>query len=90
MFKQMDSRFMHWVLQAILRWNPTPPNGTRVWHIHGRRDWLIPVRRVEADEVISDGGHMINVTHARRVNAFIGRVYVQTRPCCSVRPVTAQ
>jgi len=90
MFKEMDSRFMHWVLQAILRWHPSPPNGTRVWHIHGRRDPLIPVRRVEADEVIADGGHMINVTHAQQVNAFIGRVYDQTRHCCSVGPVTAQ
>ena len=45
--------------------------GVRVFQIHGGRDPLIPARRVEADEIIPDGGHLINVTHAREVNAFI-------------------
>jgi pimeloyl-ACP methyl ester carboxylesterase len=71
MFKEMDSRFMHWALQAILRWEPTPLEGVRIFQIHGGRDALIPARRVNADVVIPDGGHMINVSHAREVNAFI-------------------
>ena len=28
MFKDADSRFMHWILQAILRWQPTPLEGS--------------------------------------------------------------
>jgi pimeloyl-ACP methyl ester carboxylesterase len=71
MFKEMDSRFMHWVVQAILGWNPAPLEGVPVFQIHGRRDLLIPARRVEADAWIPDGGHLINMTHAREVNAFI-------------------
>ena len=73
MFKEMDSHFMHWVLQAILNWEPTPLEGVRVCQIHGARDLLIPVRRVAADEVIPDGGHLINVTHAKEVNDFLRR-----------------
>ena len=71
MFKEMDSRFMHWVLRALLGWRPTPLEGISVRQIHGRRDLLIPARRVEADEYIPGGGHMINVTHAKEVNAFL-------------------
>jgi pimeloyl-ACP methyl ester carboxylesterase len=71
MFKDSDARFMHWALQAIFRWAPTSLEGIRIFHIHGRRDLLIPARLVEADEWIPDGGHMINVTHAKAVNAFI-------------------
>jgi hypothetical protein len=71
MFRQSDSRFMHWVLQAILSWQPSRLEGVRVCQIHGRRDLLIPARRVEADELIPDGGHLINITHAAQVNAFI-------------------
>jgi pimeloyl-ACP methyl ester carboxylesterase len=73
MFREMDSRFMHWVLRAILEWEPKPLVGVRVFQIHGGRDPLISVRRVEADQVIPQGGHMINVTHAEEVNAFIRR-----------------
>jgi len=71
MFKQSDSRFMHWTLRAILNWEPTPLEGIRVFHIHGGCDPLIPARRVHADEIIPDGGHLINVTHAGEVNRFI-------------------
>lgn len=71
MFREMDSGFMHWALQALLAWNPTKLEGVPVFQIHGRRDWLLPARWVEADRYIPDGGHMINLTHATEVNAFI-------------------
>jgi pimeloyl-ACP methyl ester carboxylesterase len=71
MFRESDSRFMHWVLRAILRWQPTPQDGVRVFQIHGARDLLIPACRVEADELIPNGGHLINVTHASEVNEFL-------------------
>ena len=73
MFKDVDSSFMHWTLQAILNWHPTPLEGIRVMHIHGGRDRVLPVRGAEPDEVIPDGGHLINVTHAKQVNTFLHR-----------------
>ena len=73
MFKESDSRFMHWVLQAILTWEPTPLEGVPVFQIHGGRDLMIPARRVQPDEMIPDGGHMINVTHAEQVNSFLAK-----------------
>jgi pimeloyl-ACP methyl ester carboxylesterase len=74
MFKEMDPRFMHWVVQAMLSWDPAPLDDVPVFHIHGRHDLLIPARRVDADVWIPDGGHMINMTHAAAVNAFLRRV----------------
>ncbi len=74
MFRDSDPRFMHWTLQAILRWQPTPLVGVPVFQIHGRRDPLIPACRVEADVVLPNGGHLINWTHADEVNAFIRNV----------------
>jgi pimeloyl-ACP methyl ester carboxylesterase len=71
MFRQSDSRFMHWTLHAILRWNPTPLEGIPVRQVHGGRDPLIPARRVQADLTIPNGGHLINLTHADKVNAFL-------------------
>jgi pimeloyl-ACP methyl ester carboxylesterase len=61
-------------LGAILQWQPSKLEGVPVFQIHGRRDLLIPARLVDADEYIPDGGHLINVTHAEQVNAFIGQV----------------
>jgi pimeloyl-ACP methyl ester carboxylesterase len=81
MFKDVDSAFMHWVLSAILRWNPSPLDvDVPIFQLHGRRDLLIPIGRVEPDEVIEDGGHMINVTHAEQVNAYIAKVIAKAIP----------
>jgi pimeloyl-ACP methyl ester carboxylesterase len=73
MFKQSDPRFMHWTVRAILGWRPTPLEDIPIRHIHGRRDPLIPIGRVQADEIIPRGRHVINLTHAEEVNAFIRR-----------------
>lgn len=73
MFREMDSAFMHWTLSAILHWQAHPLTDMRVFQIHGGRDRLIPARRVEADALLADGGHLINLTHADAVNAFIAR-----------------
>ncbi|MDY0167014.1 MAG: alpha/beta hydrolase [Thermoguttaceae bacterium] len=71
MFKEADPAFMKWALTTILDWEPAPPPDVPVRQIHGRRDLLISVSNVEADEVIPNGGHLINMTHPAEVNAFI-------------------
>jgi pimeloyl-ACP methyl ester carboxylesterase len=73
MYRDYDMRMMKWVLDAIQRWQPSPPADVPTWHIHGRRDLVIPAARVGADEWIADGGHLINLTHAAVVNALITR-----------------
>jgi len=71
MFKDMDCGFMKWVCRAVLGWVPSGPPPVPVFQIHGQRDRVMPVRLAAADEVIPGGGHLINLTHARQVNAFI-------------------
>jgi pimeloyl-ACP methyl ester carboxylesterase len=77
MFREMDPAFMHWAVAAILRWNPPPLAGVPVFHVHGRRDRLIPSRRISPDLLLPDGGHLINLTHAEAVNGFIHAVMSQ-------------
>ena len=44
----------------------------RLW-IHGADDPVIPVRKVQPDVVIPGAGHLVNWTHAERVNEEIAR-----------------
>ncbi|MGA2068793.1 MAG: hypothetical protein ABSG86_27745 [Thermoguttaceae bacterium] len=71
MFRDADPHFMRWAVGAILRWRPAPLEGIPVRAIHGARDRLIPACRVEADEIVPGGGHLINLTHADAVNRFL-------------------
>ena len=75
MFRDADSRFMKWACTAVLNWEPSLLRGIPVFQIHGEKDLIIPARGVEADEIVPGGGHLINLTHAGQVNAFIARVF---------------
>jgi pimeloyl-ACP methyl ester carboxylesterase len=80
MYQDADTRFMHWALDALLKWNPAPLEGITTFAIHGRRDRLIPAALVAADEIVPDAGHLFNLTHAREVNAFIQAVAARLLP----------
>jgi len=74
MFRDTDSRFMKWAVTAILGWEPSLLRGTDMFQIHGEKDRAIPASRIRADEVVPGGGHLINLTHADRVNGFLRKV----------------
>jgi pimeloyl-ACP methyl ester carboxylesterase len=71
MFRASDRDWLRWAIRAILHWQPHPIPDLPVFHIHGRRDRMIRASRVAADEVLPDGGHLINMSHAEAVNEFI-------------------
>jgi pimeloyl-ACP methyl ester carboxylesterase len=78
MFSEMDPQFMHWAVSAVLNWKPIPLTETPVYQIHGAWDQIIPLKSVTPDEIITDGGHLINLTHADAVNEFIRSVMAKT------------
>jgi pimeloyl-ACP methyl ester carboxylesterase len=48
-----------------------------VFHIHGRRDRVIPCKAVAPDVAISGAGHIVNLTHGAEVNANLARQIAQ-------------
>jgi pimeloyl-ACP methyl ester carboxylesterase len=74
MFRSIDNRLMHWAVSAILRWRPKPLDQIPLHHIHGVRDRVIPARLLSPTVLIHNGGHLINLTHADEVNAFLRKV----------------
>ena len=79
MFSESDARHVHWAISAILAWNPVPLAQTPVFQIHGAHDRIIPLKCVDPDEIIPHGGHLINITHADAVNAFIRDVVAKVQ-----------
>jgi pimeloyl-ACP methyl ester carboxylesterase len=79
MFQEADVALMRWALGALLRWQPSRPAALPTFQIHGARDRVIFASGIEADELIPDGGHLINLTHAQRVNAFIRKAAVSVK-----------
>jgi pimeloyl-ACP methyl ester carboxylesterase len=71
MLDGVDPAFVRWGIAAITDWEGAGDLPMPVYHIHGSDDELIPVDRVTPDRAIPGGGHLLNVTHADEVNAFL-------------------
>lgn len=71
MLQDASNPFMRWIGHAITTWPGVNDPGVPVFHIHGDCDRVILSSRVQPDAWVEGGGHMINVTHADQVNAFI-------------------
>jgi pimeloyl-ACP methyl ester carboxylesterase len=59
--------------RLILRWKAPASYPCPIHQIHGSADMVIPLNRVRPEEVVPGGGHLINMTHSREVNAFVAR-----------------
>jgi len=71
--------FLRRVSRMLISWNNPVPIPCPVHHIHGAKDRIIPIRNLAPDEIIPDGGHLINLTHARQVNQFIEKYLTSIR-----------
>jgi pimeloyl-ACP methyl ester carboxylesterase len=70
-FRGASPSVFKWSLARILDWTSTPVVACPIFQIHGDRDCFLPIRYTQPDAVVAGGGHVISLTHASDVNAFI-------------------
>jgi pimeloyl-ACP methyl ester carboxylesterase len=69
---ESDTGLIRWSIDAILNWqNETIPQP--VWHIHGTRDEILPVRYTQPTHTIPKEGHMLVMTSPQIVNEFLAK-----------------
>jgi pimeloyl-ACP methyl ester carboxylesterase len=71
MYLETPNDFLNWTVDAIRGWTGVPALRSKVYHIHGDKDHLIPVRNIRPNQMVQGGGHLINLTHSKQVNNFI-------------------
>jgi len=78
MIEESDDQFLIWAMKAVLKWEnkdlPQP-----LYHIHGSRDIVFPIRLTRPSHTIRKGGHLIVMTHADQVNVILRDVLSKTR-----------
>jgi pimeloyl-ACP methyl ester carboxylesterase len=65
--------FLKWACPALAEWSAPREPGVPVYHIHGSCDRILPRRLADPppDRVVPGAGHLLNLTHAKQVNAFL-------------------
>lgn len=68
--QEIDSHYLRWSISKILDWknNQTP---APIFHIHGRKDYLLPLRCVKANRTIANAGHLMLLSHFQEINEII-------------------
>jgi len=70
MIEESDGQFLIWAMKAVLKWeNTVLPEP--LYHIHGSRDIVFPIRLTRPSHTIRKGGHLVVMTHADQVNKVL-------------------
>lgn len=68
--KDSDPDFIRWAVGAILKWrNEEIPNN--LWHIHGSKDEVLPIKNTQPTHVISRGTHLMVMSRAHELNKLL-------------------
>ncbi len=68
--KDSDLAFVRWAIRAILTWkNTTVPEN--IFHIHGTKDNILPIRFTKPDVSIPNEGHFMVYTKGYQVSEII-------------------
>lgn len=70
LIRESDPAFIRWALGAILQWKNeqiTEP----MWHIHGSKDEILPIKNTKPTHVISKGTHLMVLSRADEVNKLL-------------------
>lgn len=75
---ESDAGLIRWSVDAILHWqNEIVPQP--LWHIHGARDEILPVKFTHPTHTVPRHGHMLVMTAAGKVNDLLAKVLMA--PC---------
>lgn len=67
---ESDPLFLRWAMNAILHWkNEEIPS--HLWHIHGTRDEILPVRFTQPTHFIDKAGHLAIMSSATEINKLL-------------------
>ena len=68
--------YTRWAIHIILTWRNSwrPQN---IYHIHGKKDRIFPIRRVKADIIIPGGGHMMILNRSAEISLEIQKILKQ-------------
>ena len=71
--KNVGQQYTNWAANEILNWKNNWQPGN-LFHIHGTRDHMFPIRNIKTKYVIPDGGHFMIMNRAEKVNKLLSEI----------------
>lgn len=68
--EKVSQQYLDWAINQVLNWkNSWQP--ASLYHIHGNADKLFPIKKINADFVIANAGHLMVMNKSAEVNRFL-------------------
>lgn len=77
--REVDSSFVRWALNAIIKWRGNAENSSYI-HIHGSRDAVLPIRFCKPTHIIKGGGHLMILTKEKEINEIMKQYISNNQP----------
>lgn len=71
--KNINPLYLDWAINEIVNWkNDWRP--ANLFHIHGSKDRIFPLKNIRADFVVPDGGHFMLMNKSESVNEILKEI----------------
>lgn len=74
--KSVGLPYTNWAVNQALNWKNDWQH-PRIYHIHGDKDNMFPIKNIKADFTIKNGGHFMVMNHAREVSDCINSILAE-------------
>jgi esterase/lipase len=75
LIKQMtidtSPEFIEWAVDAVIKWQGVDTSDLNYVHIHGTKDQLFPISKIQNSIPITGGSHIMNLTMSQQVNQVL-------------------
>ena len=82
--KNIDQDYANWAINNILNWKNKEAH-ENLYHIHGDKDRIFSVKKVNPDHIIKGGGHFMILNKSEQVNSWISSI-LENHSASSIKP----
>jgi len=71
--RHANQQYINWAVNQVLNWkNDWQPSA--LYHIHGTKDRMFPIKKIKASYVVEGGGHFMIMNKATEINQYLRSV----------------
>jgi len=68
--RNVDPRYLRWAINQVVNWqNQVQP--LNLFHIHGTRDKIFPIRKINPTHIVEGGGHFMVMNRAPEISGIL-------------------
>lgn len=69
-----DNQYLRWSFHQIVNWKGSDDSNLNPYHLHGGKDPIFPIKKIQNPIVIENGNHIMILTKAKQISEKINSI----------------